>query len=199
MHAFICSAIPTYITKSPYVYEIHPENSIGITEIRESQIFLSRLPPENKKNYLIVHQAEKMTLPAQNAFLKTLEEPPSQTEIYLVTNYPDELLPTILSRVEFIKDTKPFSYTSDTLENSRTLWKKLQKAGVGERLAVIDEAGFDRETFLHFLSDLEYMLHENLSTGKQIPDLYALLITIRHYTKSNCNMRLIMDFFGCSL
>ena len=46
----------------------------------------------------VVDDAHKMTEPAQNAFLKTLEEPPSETLFVLVTSEPGALLSTILSR-----------------------------------------------------------------------------------------------------
>lgn len=47
----------------------------------------------------IIIDAERMTTEAQNAFLKTLEEPPPNTLLLLLTSKPDELLPTTLSRV----------------------------------------------------------------------------------------------------
>lgn len=46
----------------------------------------------------IIDDAHKMTPEAQNAFLKTLEEPPNETLLVLVTSKPEALLPTILSR-----------------------------------------------------------------------------------------------------
>ncbi len=47
----------------------------------------------------IITDAERMTPQAQNAFLKTLEEPPPRTLILLLTDHPEQLLTTILSRV----------------------------------------------------------------------------------------------------
>ncbi|MFN8177494.1 MAG: hypothetical protein U0167_06190 [bacterium] len=46
----------------------------------------------------VIDDAHKMTEPAQNAFLKTLEEPPSRTVLILVTSEPATLLETIRSR-----------------------------------------------------------------------------------------------------
>jgi DNA polymerase-3 subunit delta' len=48
-------------------------------------------------------QAEKMTQAAQNALLKSLEEPPAQTVMILVTANPQGLLPTIRSRLQAIR------------------------------------------------------------------------------------------------
>lgn len=47
----------------------------------------------------ILHEADRMNLPAANAFLKTLEEPPARTTLLLLTTRPYALLPTIRSRV----------------------------------------------------------------------------------------------------
>lgn len=47
----------------------------------------------------VIVDAERMNAQAQNAFLKTLEEPPPRTLLLLLTAYPQQLLPTILSRV----------------------------------------------------------------------------------------------------
>jgi DNA polymerase-3 subunit delta' len=49
--------------------------------------------------YGVIVDAERMTVQTQNAFLKTLEEPPKQTLLLLLTHKPEELLTTILSRV----------------------------------------------------------------------------------------------------
>lgn len=195
MHAFLYSSLS--VNPSLHTKIVIPETSLGIDDIREAQKFLSILPPRGKINKLVIFQAEKMTLAAQNAFLKTLEEPPVQTEIYLVTTKPDQLLPTILSRVEIVKDTDKFTYHSDTLENSRKLWQKLQNSGVGECLAVIDENKFDRDSFLHFLDDLEFIIHQNLFALN--PHIYTVITKTRRYLQSNCNLRLVMDYFASSL
>jgi len=52
---------------------------------------------------VVIDQAEKVTVEAQNAFLKTLEEPPGGAVVILVTAQPKALLPTIRSRCSEIK------------------------------------------------------------------------------------------------
>ena len=51
----------------------------------------------------IIDQAHSMTWEAQSCFLKTLEEPKGKAVFILITEHPDTLLPTILSRVQRIK------------------------------------------------------------------------------------------------
>ena len=73
------------------IYVSHEKpGSIGVDDIRR-QINLSY------KIY-IVDEAEKMTGQAQNALLKTIEEPPSYAVIILLTANQEAFLPTILSR-----------------------------------------------------------------------------------------------------
>jgi DNA polymerase-3 subunit delta' len=73
---------------------------IPIDAVREISREAQYRPFQGKKRFFIVDEAEKMSEPAANAFLKTLEEPPETTHIILVTAFPDRLLPTILSRCQ---------------------------------------------------------------------------------------------------
>ena len=64
--------------------------------------FISKLavsPAVAKRKVGIVHEADRMNIPTANAFLKTLEEPPANTTLLLITTRPYALLPTIRSRV----------------------------------------------------------------------------------------------------
>ncbi len=51
----------------------------------------------------IIDEAELLAREAQNAMLKTLEEPPAQTWFFLITSLPDRLLPTIQSRCQHVR------------------------------------------------------------------------------------------------
>ena len=75
--------------------------SIGITDIREQIIQRLTL----KANYghmrlLVIEPAERMTHAAANALLKSLEEPPPGAALFLISNQPGRLLPTIRSRCQ---------------------------------------------------------------------------------------------------
>lgn len=74
-------------------------NSIGIEDIREKLISdVSIKPYTGPYKIYIVDEAEKMTMQAQNALLKTIEEPPAYAVILLLVNNGSTLLPTIASR-----------------------------------------------------------------------------------------------------
>ena len=55
-------------------------------------------PNESDKKAYVINDADLMNLESQNAFLRTLEEPPSHAVYILKTDSPDALLPTIRSR-----------------------------------------------------------------------------------------------------
>ena len=78
-------------------------DEIKIDQIRQAQDRISLKPFEGSKNILIIDGAETLNVAAQNAFLKTLEEPPGTALIILVTSMPQSLLPTIRSRCQEIR------------------------------------------------------------------------------------------------
>ena len=82
------------------IYVTHEKpNSIGIEDIREQLIADVDIKPyTGPYKIYIVDEAEKMTVQAQNALLKTIEEPPAYAVIILLVNNAAALLPTIASR-----------------------------------------------------------------------------------------------------
>lgn len=73
--------------------------SIGVDDVREQLVDDIQIKPYNggRKVY-IIDEAEKMTTQAQNAILKTIEEPPEYAVILFLTNNAQTFLPTIISR-----------------------------------------------------------------------------------------------------
>ena len=206
MHAFLTTVNPS-ASSGPDTLHITPDKSIGIDEIRQIQFFLSRKPISSNHNTVVIHQAHLLTLPAQPALLKTLEEPPPGALIYLVTLTPDSLLPTILSRVQIVKSPH-LSYLSD-LSYATNLLSRLLKSEVEDRLKILEEAEFTRETALAFLDELEYLIHENINTpsrtsppnlgGDHRGSIYETLINTRKYLRANCNLKLSLAHLAINL
>ena len=107
-----------HLENAPDCIRVKPEgNSIKIAQIRNLQSDIV-IKPHKKYKIYIIDKAEKMTLEAQNALLKTLEEPPEYAIIILVTNNKEGLLPTIRSRCEIVKFTPvPFIEIKNYLIN----------------------------------------------------------------------------------
>lgn len=83
--------------------------TVGVEDIRNgvnNDVVIK--PYSSKWKIYIINEAEKMTVQAQNALLKTLEEPPAYAVILLLTSNPEALLPTIQSRC-VVLNMKPVS------------------------------------------------------------------------------------------
>ncbi len=92
------------IDSHPYSRIINSADKIGIEEIREAITFLSlKIPGESRyKRCLMFWSFEKLSRPAQNALLKSLEEPPADTLIIITTDSKSNLLPTTASRLSWL-------------------------------------------------------------------------------------------------
>jgi len=85
----------------PDLISIEPEKGvIPIERIREIQKGLSFKAPFQA---VLVDDAEKMNSFSQNCFLKTLEEPKGNVFFFLITSFPEMLLPTVKSRCHQVK------------------------------------------------------------------------------------------------
>lgn len=96
-------------------------NTISIDEIRQQVILDVDIKPYSSgRKVYIIPEADKMTTQAQNALLKTIEEPPSYVVILLLTENIDGLLPTIQSRcvrldMKVVEDTLVKDYLMEHL------------------------------------------------------------------------------------
>ncbi|WP_283808343.1 DNA polymerase III subunit delta' [Lujinxingia litoralis] len=100
-----CSACKRIATgQHPDVLEIAPSgNFIKIDQIRAIQKAALSPPFEARFRAVILDQAHAMTEEGSNALLKTLEEPSARTLIFLITDQPNRLLDTIISRCQRLR------------------------------------------------------------------------------------------------
>lgn len=105
----------TTLPQHPYYKLLTPHGtSISIDAIRDLQRFLQLRTLGNDRplrRAVIIEHADALTIEAQNALLKLLEEPPADTLIILTVNSKRALLPTILSRAQAL--TIPTPHESD--------------------------------------------------------------------------------------
>lgn len=88
----------------PDVRVLRPEkNVIKVDAIRDLIEYLSLRPYEGGKHIAIIEQADKMNQNAQNALLKTLENPVGDVMFFLLSDAPGSLLSTILSRCQNVR------------------------------------------------------------------------------------------------
>jgi len=81
----------------------HGEDTIKREEIDALIESIYKKPYESERKIYIIKAAHEMTVQAANTFLKTLEEPPGDSVVILLTTNANLLLPTIVSRCQTIK------------------------------------------------------------------------------------------------
>lgn len=99
--ARILGCTPETVSSHPDVHSIAPESKsrqLSIGQIRELEQKLQMRSLRGGKKFALLHDADRLGGQAANAFLKTLEEPPPDTHLILLTEQPEQLLDTILSR-----------------------------------------------------------------------------------------------------
>lgn len=88
----------------PDLHLIEPDGLvIKIDQVRELQRSLALRPFEAPRKACIIDRADAMNPAAANALLKTLEEPPGNALLILLTEQPDAVLPTIRSRCQTLR------------------------------------------------------------------------------------------------
>ena len=157
-------------------------NSIGVEDVR-AQINqdMGIKPYKSPYKIYIVNECEKMTPQAQNALLKTLEEPPAYGVILLLTTSLDSLLPTILSRCVVLnmhpaKDEQVKEYLMADLHipsYKADICVAFARGNVGRAklLAVSEEFDNIRNNALRLVKNIHEMeLHEVTKAIKEIVD-----------------------------
>lgn len=89
-----------------YVDIIHyrpKKASFGVDDVREIIEEVTKRPYEGDKKVIIIHEGSKLTIQAQNALLKTIEEPPKGVYIIMLTESAELMLDTIKSRCQIYK------------------------------------------------------------------------------------------------
>lgn len=156
--------------------------SISVEEIRtqlNSDIMVK--PYSSPRKVYIIDEADKLTVQAQNALLKTIEEPPAYAVIVMLTSNADALLPTILSRcvqlnIKPVADKVLKRYLMERLrvpDYKADLSIAFARGNVGKAVALASSENFDliKKDALDMLKYLEDMeIHEVVEWVKKISD-----------------------------
>lgn len=167
-----------------------PNPSHGIDSIREISRSLSiQTAPKGKFRGVVIEDAHLMTPEAQNAFLKTLEEPPGDTVLILTAPRDDLLFPTVVSRCVVI----PTAPAEDLdYKEQEHLFKKLKGAGIGEKIKFTEELGKSREEAIKFIEGQLTFLHQTLHAST--PDVLILkaLLSAHQDLSNNVNPKMVL-------
>ena len=176
------------------IYISHEKpGTIGVDDIREqiNDTIMVR-PYSSYYKIYIVDEAEKMTQQAQNALLKTIEEPPSYAVIILLTTNQEMFLPTILSRCVQLK-LKPLKnfvvkgYLTDHLhvpEADADIYVAFARGNLGRAISLASSDDFKllRQEVLHLLKHIKEM------------DISELLDYIKKLKEENLDIYECLDF-----
>ena len=98
-----CKRIARGVHADVLILEPGETGAIKIDQVREAVERAAYRPFEGRRRVVIVDNADALNAEAQNALLKTLEEPPAASTFILVTSRPDMLLPTVRSRCQRLR------------------------------------------------------------------------------------------------
>lgn len=121
---------------------IQPEgNSLKIDQIREWQTKVAERPIISKKKVYLIDDSDKMTTEAQNALLKTLEEPPEFVIILLIGSNESAFLTTIRSRCMILhfqpipeEEIRNYLRVQEHRENISDTWLKTCQGSIGKAI-----------------------------------------------------------------
>ena len=127
------SCVKALAGSHPDLFYFSPDKkaSMGVETVRDIKKSLFFMPNDGDRKVYIIDDAQKMTVQAQNALLKFIEEPPASVLFFIVADKKESLLPTVVSRTRIISLAPP-----DNADIRRFLMSESKKSG-GEQ---IDEA-----------------------------------------------------------
>ena len=168
---------------------------IQISQIRDLIWRLSLRPHSADFKIAVLDQAHLMNQEAQNCFLKILEEPKGDVFLFLVTEYPDSLLPTVLSRLQKIRFSRPSVSEIEryllSQKISREKIKELISFSFGRPGKVIDflQDNLKIENQKKIISDLAKISNSEMARRFQ----YAKNLFLEKDNNSSNNIKEILD------
>ena len=170
-------------------------NTISVDDIRQQLCGDVMIKPyKGPYKIYIVDEAEKLNVQAQNALLKTIEEPPAYAVIILLTTNSESFLPTILSRCVTLhlkpaKDSVVRRYLMEQVkipDYQADICVAFAQGNIGKarRLALSEEFGQMKEHAIHLvkyiqemdISELIFSMHKITEFKMDISDYLDLLM-----------------------
>ncbi|MEE5990286.1 MAG: DNA polymerase III subunit tau [Firmicutes bacterium ADurb.Bin354] len=162
-----------------YVQHNKP-NTIGVDDVREGILETVQIKPYSSQYKIyIMEEAEKMTPQAQNALLKTIEEPPAYAVFLLLTSSTEALLPTVLSRCTVLnmmpvpdEDLRRYLINEESVpENRAEICIAFARGNLGRAKAFANNEDFEkiRTNALSLMKNISRMdTSEIMNTLKEI-------------------------------
>lgn len=185
----VASRISTWKISVWDIIRIPEEGTVGIDMIRDFERGLSLTPRNSPAKAGVLTDIDRLTPEAQNALLKTLEEPPPHTYIIGTTRIPEALLPTIRSRMTVVR------LAEAARKSDSSILLKLLHQSPGVRISTIEPFVASRDDAKIFVTSLLEAAHDELHKHPT-PELTACirnLLTAQSQLSVNVNPRLVVD------
>lgn len=158
--------------------------TISIAMVRSLQSELSYAAFQGKKRHVVICNVDKSTPEAQNAVLKILEEPPLNTQFWLITQYPQHLLPTLISRCVEMNFTEKTEKNQDNQIDtvSKDLFTTIGTTSYRELIDVAEKYK-EKTTAIEWTEMCLKYFHQTLQqepTGKAISAIKVIIETRQH-------------------
>lgn len=187
-----------YRVNHPDLLYISAGEKLGIAEARKIKEHFALKPYSAKGRIVIIEDAGDLTHEAQNALLKTLEEPPKEAILILGAGSDANLLSTILSRCQIIhlNTDNLVGRVPRTYEVYTKDLEKLLDSSIQERFEYVEKLK-DKGEFLHFLvhafREILRRPKRNL-TEVEVINFLKELLEAEKWAKQNVNIRAILEY-----
>ena len=180
------------------------QEALKVDVLRDEIITLLTTRKISNQRFVII-SADQFGFEAQNAFLKSLEEPEQGTHIIILISDEKKLLPTILSRAQLIQGER-------AIGESRLEVSEFLKKNLAEKFTYIetwtkskkDEENVSKTEVIHFIDALEKHLWESPSfragDTDRVAEAFADIRQMREYTTiRGASHRVVLDYLAIML
>ena len=179
-------------TGDPDILVLLPNPTISIAQIRELRATLTRKPYAAKVKIAVIKDADQMTIQAQHAILKTLEEPSPDTYLFLELLNPYKLIDTIRSRCQLIRIPSSHSQADNNASQTEKLLHVLRGKPLGESLRFFSSFR-KRGEALQILEVLLHRLREQMLHGARLHRAVLLTHEAIRDLNENVNVGLTLE------
>jgi len=179
------------------------EKPMGIEDVRNIQKATLLKPFRGKIKAVIIDTYANITLEAQNALLKILEEPPANTIMIITTTKKELILPTIISRCKVIVlQEKEIKLTQDDFSKFENALTILLNGKTGDKLKIAEVIAVNKENATLWLEKMAVFVKNKLTQNnknfKYLNLLKELQKTYKIIESTNVNQRVALENFFLS-
>lgn len=161
------------------------KNNVSIAQVHELQKLLYFKPHSSDYKLAVILEAEQLSLVAQNALLKILEEPPAKSVIVLFAENKFSLLETVVSRCRVL-------FESGFVPQKFEYQLPLKFNDIKERMELAEKLS-KKENISEILEQWLWQMREKLLGGSPVEKQIEILLWARSILNTNVNRRVLLE------